>query len=630
MKSRYENELRQLEGVYSAALDENIRPLAEFIEDVMRYPLMTVGSGGSYTAATFATLMHQRFAGKLAKAAYPLEIVRNLTFDHAAIFFSASGGNKDICSAFKHSAETGVSPINAVIMKKGSSLESLANRYSYSKPFCYSNQIYRDGFLAVATLIATSVLLLRAYVSATNSDLEIPETLNDLLSATLPEIDLYDLVSSTKVTNKDYVSVLYSDELRPVAVDLESRFIESALGAVHTSDFRNFGHGRHVWFARNPQETGIIALVSTKDKILADDTLQLIPCPSIFRLDFKGPPELVSLSGLVVGLYVSAAYGRKNGIDPSRPGVGEFGRKLFSLGPKLPRVSSEVLNKRFAILAKTKGSKLLEAPVEEAYEKAMEIFSKAQIRGIVVDYDGTICDKDHRRDKLPKESADAIQQCLTKGIHFGIATGRGESAGRAMRMQIPEELWNKITIGYYNGAIITDLATKGIKEQANTKNQNPIFESVQNALGRRNCEIRSNDHQITIEFESFANQDYETLTIQKLFTTAQYKEIQVVSSDHSIDILLSNQSKLDVVRHLAKLAGCGIDNILRIGDRGIWPGNDYDLLNHKLGLSVDEASRSLTGCWVLAPAGLRGVKATLWYLNNIGYGKSGCTLNLSR
>lgn len=64
-------------------------------------------------------------------------------------------------------------------------------------------------------------------------------------------------------------------------------------------------------------------------------------------------------------------------------------------------------------------------------------------------------------------------------------------------------------------------------------------------------------------------------------------------------------------------------DILSIGDKGQWPGNDFDLLANPFSLSVNEVSGDPTTCWNLAPAGHRGVQATLDYLGcfrtNQGY-----------
>ena len=54
--------------------------------------------------------------------------------------------------------------------------------------------------------------------------------------------------------------------------------------------------------------------------------------------------------------------------------------------------------------------------------------------------------------------------------------------------------------------------------------------------------------------------------------------------------------------------------ILAIGDRGRWPGNDYDLLRSPFALSVDEVSVDPQTAWHLGPPGQRGVEVTVGYL----------------
>jgi hypothetical protein len=56
---------------------------------------------------------------------------------------------------------------------------------------------------------------------------------------------------------------------------------------------------------------------------------------------------------------------------------------------------------------------------------------------------------------------------------------------------------------------------------------------------------------------------------------------------------------------------------MRLGDKGVWPGNDAEFLDSPFGLSVDEVSRHSEHCWALAPAGVTGVQATLYYLNSL-------------
>jgi hypothetical protein len=92
----------------------------------------------------------------------------------------------------------------------------------------------------------------------------------------------------------------------------------------------------------------------------------------------------------------------------------------------------------------------------------------------------------------------------------------------------------------------------------------------------------------------------------------------MVRSSHSIDVLAPGISKLSVVSSLRKTFSLKADAVvLCIGDRGRWPGNDYDLLSLPHSLSVDEVSTSSETCWNLAAPGHRGSQALVDYLNAI-------------
>lgn len=91
---------------------------------------------------------------------------------------------------------------------------------------------------------------------------------------------------------------------------------------------------------------------------------------------------------------------------------------------------------------------------------------------------------------------------------------------------------------------------------------------------------------------------------------------RISTSGHSIDVQFTTASKNDVVDSVAAVLPSEAQ-VLRIGDKGVWQGNDADLLASPFGLSVDEASRHLDYCWALAPAGIKGVQATLYYLSKL-------------
>ena len=89
-------------------------------------------------------------------------------------------------------------------------------------------------------------------------------------------------------------------------------------------------------------------------------------------------------------------------------------------------------------------------------------------------------------------------------------------------------------------------------------------------------------------------------------------DVGVTRSGHSVDIVATGVSKLNVVQRLRETIGEA--PILVIGDRGRWPGNDHELLSERFALGVDEISVDPATCWHLGEPGQRGPAVTLEYL----------------
>ena len=262
MLPQYSKELERLPEVYAAASAADVTTLTRSVESWLERPIVMVGSGGSYSTATFAAWLHERVAKRVSRAASPLEVVDSNLVDHGLVCFSASGRNRDIGAAFKTGATSEVSPLSALVMADDTPLHALQRKYNYSDVVSVTDPLFKDGFLAVASLLASAVLLVRSYQSASGSDLTVPDSLNGLLGLTLQTDDLGSIADRAEMlTALRYTSVLFSNALKPTAVDLESRFVEASLGALHSADLRNFGHGRHYWFANRSEETGVLALI---------------------------------------------------------------------------------------------------------------------------------------------------------------------------------------------------------------------------------------------------------------------------------------------------------------------------------------------------------------------------------
>lgn len=636
MTARYESELRRLDDVYAYARHRDLDELPRLVDRLIGRPLMAIGSGGSHSVASFAAFLHELYGGSTARASTPLELLSGARPDCAVFCFTASGRNRDICSAFTAAALNEARPLAGLVLSEASPLHDLGRRYDYSDVIGFGSPLFKDGFLAVASLLASSVLLLRSYravLGVTEHDL--PNRLGTLVADSTNLSDRFNLGKEAHRTiARPVISVLVTPALRPAAVDLESRFVEAALGSLHSADLRNFGHGRHHWFAKRCEETGIVALIGDNQTRLANKTIALLPdATPVLRIDFRGKADVQALAGLIVALHLAAYAGEASGIDPGKPGVPEFGRKLYHLGPGTPRPKGSEAHFLAAVRRKAPRARLDNAEERklwhDRYSAAVEALAGRPIGAIAFDYDGTVCDARQRFGPIEAPMIQALTKVLETGIPVGIATGRGSSVADELTKAIPRSLWANLFVGCYNGALIAPLeaavslsapdAGEAVRELEAELSTNPVFAKSQ---------IRANAAQISIRGIAKIPAS-DAVAIAQRIADRTGLHARATCSSHSIDLVFGHASKLDVVQFLSQRARSSEAGVLRIGDRGRWPGNDTDLLDDILGLSVDEVSPNPVGCWRITPPGIIGVSGTRYYLEAIKWANGGGRLDLT-
>jgi len=128
------------------------------------------------------------------------------------------------------------------------------------------------------------------------------------------------------------------------------------------------------------------------------------------------------------------------------------------------------------------------------------------------------------------------------------------------------------------------------------------------------CTLSVRPRQITLEARSNISEGHIWALATECLRRASLEYIRVVTSTHSVDVLASGTTKLNLLRYLASARQSSHSGILCIGDRGRWPGNDFELLSHQFSLSVDDVSLDPGSCWNHAPAGCRGTAATRYYM----------------
>ena len=614
MTNNYSRELQALDDAYTAALSTDVDRLARIVDTGSRKPLISVGSGGSFSTASFASFIHEHFTGQMCRPVTPLEFLSLGQIDAGVVCFSASGKNRDINVTFKTAALREYRPTWALVLANNTAMHTIADQYKYINIIAFPHASFADGYLAVSSLVSSAVLLLRSYEIVADRTTTLPDSLEELARVTLDNEGYRWIIDETAhILTRAVVSVLYTPPLESTATDIESRFVEAALRPIHFADLRNFGHGRHFWFAKHASQTGVLALIGEDHNRLANRTLNLLPKnAAIARIDMRGPTLLQVLSGLIVGLYFAAAGGKAAEIDPGRPRVPSFGRRIFRLPPSYIRTRQSDINCTAAIARKQRSCGGDTKKWKQAWLEAFNRLRTTSLRGLVLDFDGTICDARRRFDPLPESMSNALIRSKSLGLTVGIATGRGPSAGAVLRDVFPKKDWKDIIIGYYNGSVVTTLADTRdpiAQPEADTE----LMAALLDSPALRNEDIRENNKQVSIRLRDIRLMP-RVLTATISISAQLNNNWKVLASGHSIDIVPANTTKKSVVDAVDSCSKTTCGEVVRIGDKGNRSGNDAELLDHPYGLSVDSVSESRSHCWNLAPAGVLGVQATLYYL----------------
>lgn len=636
----YERELALLPETYSWALSEPADAIRSLVGRLQSRTLVGIGSGGSYTTAVFACDLHCRATSQLGVPLTPLNLAGARPFlrDAGALLFTAGGRNADAIQAFDHLVALEPSELGIFCRSRASPLGKAAKSLNLVRFVEVAPPGGKDGFLATNSILAAATLLQRGY-SRSNSDCPLPAAYSDLVPTHLrSDAELDD--ACTEIWPRNTTLILHGPETRAAAVDLESKFTEAGLGNAQISDFRHFAHGRHYWTAKHAETTAIISLSTSADAALADATLALIP-PDIpvHRWEAPAPSEngAASLAAIVHAVRLAGSAGRWLGEDPGRPVVPRFGRRIYSLGSRTRyqrpiSTNKEGLSPGAAIsIARKVGSRWNHLLPEEttAWRSRYDLFVQqilaVSFSGIVFDYDGTLCDSERRFDPLDSRIIRHLLRILAAGVRVGVATGRGKSARESLRDALPSRLWEKVLVGYYNGGDVAPLSdamrpaldkspANELTEIRRTLTSDPILSS--NIL----TEIRPK--QLTITAVGNATLDEVFHIVQAVLALSKYVGVRAFRSGHSVDVVAPGVSKSSVLASVVGGDPASPDSpeVLAVGDQGDPSGNDAELLSHRHSLSVDRTSPLPHTCWNLAPRGIRGVEATLFYLEQLHVG----------
>jgi hypothetical protein len=597
VKRAYDDELAELSGTYSMGRARDVASIAHTVR--ASGPMLFVGSGGALAVAQLAADLHMHATGALARATTPLEAATSsLSADTGLVLFTARGKHPDARLAVDTARSRGVRHLGVVTTRSREDLPESLGRADVRVATVPSRL---DGFLATNSLLAMATAVCMAH------DHELPEvlpSLSDPLSWPVSEQTL----------------VITGPGLSAVGTDLEARLAETGLSAVQLTDYRNVAHGRHVGIMRNQDSLTVVAVSDAYSRRLAEKTLHLFPSQvQVQRLvsTLSWPNSVLDL--LVGSMHVTGATGRVRSVDPGRPGVATFGRRLYHLPVSrlLELPGPDPVQRKLSVSGGQQRRVLVDALAGWHAQMAA-----TPLRGVVLDYDGTCCPTWERFDPPPASVQGAICTLLDAGLRIGFATGRGKSLHEATRTWIPESHWQDIHVGLYNGSCLLTLAD-------DPPSAAPPVWPLTEAADRLEAadiglQVERRATQLTVSSNSTAVAGAQLLpVVRAVLARPPALDCKIVASGHSVDVLTSDAGKVALLSAVqAQAQGA----VLAIGDQGQVDGNDFELLAAvPTSVSVDLCSADPTRCWNLDKQGLSGPALLVKYLDSLKVNRSGAT-----
>jgi hypothetical protein len=337
----FSSKLDQVGETVKLAVDHDHRGLAAAMKAYSTVSVVAVGSGGSAIVAEFFATCRASLGHPPTAVMTPMAMVLDAATATSTPtwLFSASGANSDILAAFDAALVKRSSGVDVLTSVSGGALATRAlTSIGRDRPVPRLHLApvvdQKDGFLATHSTASAAVALtvasdeLAGMPPLKDRRKSLLEDCSRILSRAFRE-DLRENQLAA-LSGRDTVFVLHDPHLSAAAVLVETSFWEAGICSVQRSDFRNFAHGRHVWMARHPDRTFILALTCDRSLEAWDNIRDELPVdiPSA-HFNFGRPTRGAVFAGVLTSLGIVEAAGALKGIDPGRPGVADFGRRIF-------------------------------------------------------------------------------------------------------------------------------------------------------------------------------------------------------------------------------------------------------------------------------------------------------------
>lgn len=613
MGRRFIDELQQLPATMQWAAEQDVALLRRAVHLYGDRGLLAVGSGGSFTGAAYAADQHFRVYGRPSQAITPLEVFQvptNAAANAAGLLLSAEGKNHDILAAAKQ-LRLRACPTIGLTLRSKSPLVELSDETGAASLAAYDMPWGKDGYLATNSLIATLILLWRAYEADATIAAELP-----LLGNWYLRFDRH-IQQAGSMKRSGRALILHGAVGRIGAIDLESKLTEGGLAFGQVCNFRQFAHGRHLQLSQLSEPVTVVSF-STGGDPLAAETIRLLPTEAGPVLNVALPrisDAGAEIAGVLAAMVITRAWAGEH-IDPGQPAVPQFGRDLHALD--VSTLAPHALPPTPAMLRKQASGDPPEVLILHA-RRYIERLQAARLRLLVCDFDGTFCDTVKRFEGLDSRIAPELTRLARSGVHLAFATGRGVKLRKVLQDKLPADVWPMVTMGCYSGSFIFSLADI----HAAAPPADPRLSDLAQWLSKTRALSTQVDPcadagQLSLRGISGSDKMRLVAAINEWVAQHGHEGWRAFSSGHSVDVVTEKAGKLLVVQDACHRLGLDpLTQVLRVGDGGDFGGNDYELLSEGLALSVDAVPPGVEQCWNLLPRMLSGVRGTEYYLQNL-------------
>lgn len=322
----YFEEIRELENTWDAIESDDIIISPQVTADFFAGKAYCIGAGGSLVLAKLWQLVFDSNRLGIAKTMSPYEFNQTKTVPDIVFLFSASGKSHDIIQAFK-SAIAKDCKVVVFTVTKNSALMRLVKTVNNQAVVIYpKTTVRKDGFLAVNSVIAIAGLIAHLQYTIFGHEKSIGSPVSMAIHdhqksrVSFPEI------------RKDMIfQIITSEWGEPAGNDLETRLAESGIGSCFLTDPRNFAHGRFIWLEENNDSLMILFGTPSSERFIKRFIRVLPGSLPVYYVSSSLDGLYGAIYCLTRSILFFSELAKVKGIDPGKPVVPDWGRKLHSL-----------------------------------------------------------------------------------------------------------------------------------------------------------------------------------------------------------------------------------------------------------------------------------------------------------